>query len=94
MSTERDTHFQNTAKLLWQKMKQHRIMDMMLEDLSDRTGPSVDLDPAAFERDMQSLLAQSIYDLVYYTVDTTNVAGYEGVQTVAEIVKTIPDLTA
>jgi hypothetical protein len=39
------------------------------------------------------LIAQRAYDLVYHSVDETGVAGYEGLHTVAEIVKDIPDLT-
>ncbi len=83
MNTERDTHFQGFADLLWEEMKQQPLLTF-----ADN--------PLVYEQHMKTLITQRAYDLVRHAIDS--VAGgiytqsYVGMGEDADIAD-VPDLT-
>jgi hypothetical protein len=80
--SERDTHFLNAAKLLYEKLAQNVVSsDKGLSDVE------------AFKQEQHTIIAQFAYDLVAHAIDSSS----DWVPldwTVAETISQIPDLTS
>jgi hypothetical protein len=88
--TDRDTHFQGFAKLLWQD-----LLNANRGLLEDRTGIDAGNDPSLYP-EFERVISQRAYDLSCHDVEKLN--GYDleyetGHHSYAEIVSWIPDLT-
>ncbi len=88
MSTERDTHFQGFAKLLWQD-----LLNANRGLLEDRTGIDADNDSSLYP-EFERVIAQRAYDLAVHVFNHTTEAMtlFDSFAVLAEL-NEIPDLT-
>jgi hypothetical protein len=98
VSTERDTHFQGFARLLWDEIEDEIIVtgDNSKEALLARRSHPL---PPAMSEEMELLIARRAYDLVYFLLNTAEYhsgsfdVGWGTPDEIHETISHLPDLT-